>query len=215
MGQKVNPIGIRLGINKTWQSSWFAKGKDFKKFLNEDVKIRQFLEEKLKTGGVSQIIIERGANQTTITIYTSRPGLIIGRQGAGIEELKKDIEKIKKSTVKINIQEVSNPEASAPLIAQNIASQIEKRIAWRRAIKQAISRALEAKVSGIRVSIAGRLGGVKMAITEKYSKGSMPLQTLKANIDYALYRAKTTYGVIGVKVWVYQKEKKRYFVVSH
>ncbi len=208
MGQKTHPLGIRLGINKTWKSNWIASGKNFKKFLHEDVHIRKFLEDKLKNEGVADTVIERNANQIIITINTSRPGLIIGRQGAGIEELKSKIEKMTKSSVKINIQEVQNPEANASLISQNIASQIEKRISWRRAIKQAISRAQEAKVSGIRVSIAGRLGGVEMARTEKFSEGQMPLQTLKADIDYAFYKAKTTYGVIGVKTWVYQEKKE-------
>jgi small subunit ribosomal protein S3 len=209
MGQKSHPIGIRLGINKTWKSNWIASGKDFKKFLNEDFVIRKFLENKLRNEGVAEIIIERGANQIIITIHTSRPGLIIGRQGAGIDELKTKIEKITKSNIKINIQEVSSPEKNAALIAQNIGSQIEKRISWRRAVKQAISRAKEAKISGIRVSIAGRLGGVEMARTENFSEGSMPLQTLKADIDYALYEARTTYGIIGIKTWVYQAKKKK------
>lgn len=208
MGQKTHPLGIRLGINKTWKSNWIASGDNFKKFLHEDVYIRRFLENKLKNEGVADTVIERNANQIIITINTSRPGLIIGRQGAGIEELKSKIEKMTKSSVKINIQEVQNPEANASLISQNIASQIEKRISWRRAIKQAISRAQEAKVSGIRVSIAGRLGGIEMARTEKFSEGRMPLQTLKADIEYAFYKAKTTYGVIGVKTWVYQEKKE-------
>lgn len=208
MGQKTHPLGIRLGINKTWKSNWIASGDNFKKFLHEDVHIRRFLENKLKNEGVADTVIERNANQIIITINTSRPGLIIGRQGAGIEELKSKIEKMTKSSVKINIQEVQNPEANASLISQSIASQIEKRISWRRAIKQSISRAKEAKVSGIRVSIAGRLGGIEMARTEKFSEGRMPLQTLKADIEYAFYKAKTTYGVIGVKTWVYQEKKE-------
>lgn len=208
MGQKTHPLGIRLGINKTWKSNWIASGDNFKKFLHEDVYIRRFLENKLKNEGVADTVIERNANQIIITINTSRPGLIIGRQGAGIEELKSKIEKMTKSSVKINIQEVQNPEANASLISQSIASQIEKRISWRRAIKQSISRAKEAKVSGIRVSIAGRLGGIEMARTEKFSEGRMPLQTLKADIEYAFYKAKTTYGVIGVKTWVYQEKKE-------
>lgn len=208
MGHKAHPLGLRLGINKKWKSNWIAKGTDFKKFLLEDAKIRKFLENKLRYNGVADIIIERNANQVIINIYTSKPGVIIGRQGSGIDELKKTIEKVTKSNVKINIQEVQNAEGRAALIGQNIASQIEKRISWRRAIKQALSRAMEAKVSGVRITISGRLGGIEMARTEKFSEGSMPLQTLRANIDYALCEARTTYGVIGVKVWIYQKTEK-------
>jgi small subunit ribosomal protein S3 len=209
MGHKGHPLGLRLGINKDWKSSWIASGKDFKKFLYEDVQIRKFLENKLRKGGVAEIIIERSANQIIITIHTSRPGIVIGRSGTGVEELKSEVEKITKSGIKINIQEVQTPEACACLVAQNIALQIEKRISWRRAVKQAISRALDVGVSGIRTSVAGRLGGVEMARTEKFSEGKMPLQTLKSNIDYAFCKARTTYGVIGVKVWIYQEKKKR------
>jgi len=209
MGQKSHPIGIRLGINKTWKSNWIASGKDFKKFLHEDFEIRKYLENKLKDNGVADIVIERNANQVVVTIETSRPGLIIGRQGAGIEELKSKIEKMTKNSIKINIQEVQNPEASATLICQNIASQIEKRISWRRAVKQSISRAQEAKVSGIRIAVSGRLGGIEMARTEKFSEGRMPLQTLKADISYSLCKARTSYGVIGVKTWVFQEKKEK------
>jgi len=208
MGQKAHPIGIRLGINKSWLSSWFAKGKEFKDFLHADIKIRKFLESRLKNSGVAKVVIEREANQVVITIHTSKPGIIIGRGGEGIENLQRELKKLISNDVKIEIYEVSGPETSASLIAQNIASQIEKRISWRRAVKQAIARAEEKKVEGVKIVVSGRLGGAEMARSEKFTSGKMPLQTLKADIDYAFCQARTTYGVIGVKVWVYKKEKK-------
>lgn len=206
MGQKVNPIGLRIGLVDTWRSNWFVK-KNFNKFLYEDVKLRDFIMKKLGRQGVASVLIERSVNSLVINIYSSRPGIIIGRKGEGVEKLKKQLEKITKSTIKINIEEIKEPETKAYLVASNIATQLEKRISFRRAINQAIDRATKKKsCKGIKVSVSGRLGGVEMARRETFSQGAMPLQTLRANIDYAYVPSFTTYGTIGVKVWIYKGE---------
>jgi len=204
MGQKSHPIGLRLGINKNWSSNWMAKKKEFKGFILEDFKIRKFLFKNLKNAGLSRVNIERDEAQIKIIIYTSKPGIIIGRGGVGAEEIKSKLAKITKKNIDLEIKEVESPEKDAALVAQNIASQIEKRISWRKAVKQSIARAQEERVKGIRISVSGRLGGVEMARRENFAEGSMPLGTFKANIDYSFCEAKTTYGVIGVKVWIYQ-----------
>jgi small subunit ribosomal protein S3 len=204
MGQKINPIGLRIGIVDTWRSNWFAK-KDYDKFLHEDIKLRNFIMKKLGRQGVASVLIERSANCVVINIYSSRPGVIIGRKGEGVEKLKDQLQKITKTKVQINIEEVKEPESNAYLIAENIAAQLEKRISFRRALKQAIDRAMNTKeCKGIKISVSGRLGGVEMARKESLSVGEMPLGTLRANIGYAYVPAFTTYGTIGVKVWIYK-----------
>lgn len=209
MGQKVNPKIFRLALTHEWESNWFAKFMNFSDFLQADAKIRTYLDKKLAGAAVAEIKINRSANQIEVVIYTSRPGIIIGRSGSGVEEIKSDIEKQikdKKYVVKINIQEVSEPDTNAALVGQNIAAQIEKRISWRRAVKQSIDRAKKAGVAGIKVIVGGRLGGVEMARSESFSSGKMPLQVLSAKIDYAFCKAQTTYGVIGIKTWIYKKD---------
>ena len=214
MGRKINPVGFRLGINHNWRSNWFADSNNFSNFLYEDSKIRKYLNKKLSNASVSFIKINRSANQVEIIISTSRPGIIIGRSGAGVEEIKNEIEKIiknKKTIVKINIQEVSNPDSCSSLVTQNISIQVEKRISWKRAVKQAIDRAKKDDVGGIKIMISGRLGGIEMARSEVFSYGKMPLQSLNANIEYAFNEAHTTYGVIGIKVWIYKKMIENYY----
>ncbi len=208
MGRKINPISLRLQVKKNWRSKWFSK-KNYKNFLHEDIKIRKVVLEKLETkAGIARVDIERSAKQVVITIHSSRPGVIIGRGGGGVEDLKKELEKIARSQIKINIEEVKDPEANAKLVALNIAAQIEKRISYKRAMRQAIDRAMKAGVQGIKVMVSGRLGGAEIARKEKLSQGKIPLGTIKANIDYAFKTALTTYGIIGVKVWVYKEEEK-------
>lgn len=202
MGQKINPFSFRLSVNKRWTAKWFASGAQYKKQLIEDVLVRKYLLAKLAKAAVSNVVIERSSNQLKIMIHTARPGVIIGRGGTGTEDLKKAVEKITKKKVAIDIIEVQNPEIVAALIAQNIAEQIEKRIPFKRAIKQAMEAAKKAKVLGIKVVAKGRLGGAEIAREEKYATGSVPLQTLRADLDYAEVTAHTTYGTIGVKVWV-------------
>lgn len=206
MGQKVNPIGLRVGITDSWRSNWFA-GKGYTNFLHEDIKLRDFILKKLSRQGVASVLIERSANNIIVNIYSSRPGIIIGRKGEGVEKLKDQLQKITKAKVQINIEEVKEPESNAYLVAENIASQLEKRISFRRALKQAINRAIDTKsCQGIRITVCGRLGGVEMARCETLNMGKMPLNTLRANIDYACVPSFTTYGTIGVKVWVYKGE---------
>ncbi len=205
MGQKINPIGLRLKIIKSWKSNWFSK-KDYSKLLHEDIKIRNYIMKKLGRSGVSGVIIERSPKQITLSIFTSRPGVIIGRSGAGIEQLKEELKKITNTEIRINIQEVKNPELDAYLVALNVASQLEKRISFRRALKQAIDKAVKNGCKGIKVAVSGRLGGVEMARKEWLAWGKMPLQTLRADIDYAYVPALTNTGVIGVKVWLYKGE---------
>ena len=206
MGQKVNPHGLRVGIIKDWDSRWFANKKEFANFLVEDHNIRKTLKSKLYTAGISKIEIERTGEKIKLNIFVAKPGMVIGRGGAGIDELKAQVEKMTKKSVSINITEIRNPEKEAQLIAENIALAIERRVAFRRAMKQAIQRAMKSGVKGIKVSASGRLGGAEMARTEGYSEGNVPLQTLRADIVYGFAEANTTYGKTGIKVWVYNGE---------
>ena len=206
MGQKVSPIGMRLGINKTWESKWYADNKDFAKFLNNDNKIRKFLEKKLKDASVSNILIERNSKVTNIIINTAKPGVVIGHNGDEIEKLKKEISKLVDENIQISIMEIKNPDLNAALVAESIAHQIENRVSFRIAQKRAIRNTMKAGAKGIKTAVSGRLGGVEMARTEGYTEGNIPLQTLRANIDYAHKEADTTYGKIGVKVWIYKGE---------
>ena len=204
MGQKVNPHGARVGVIFDWSTRWYAGKKDFANNLNEDFRLRKMLKEKFYACGVSRIDIERSASRMTVTLFTGKPGMIIGRSGKGIEELRADVEKFLGHAANIRVMDVKNPDADAQLIAENIAQQLEKRIAFRRAMKQSIQRANKAGAKGVKVAISGRLGGADIARTEHYHEGSIPLQTLRANIDYGFAEAKTTYGRLGVKVWVYK-----------
>jgi len=206
MGQKVNPIGLRLGINRGWDSLWFAKKKEYGKFLIEDYKIRNFVRENIKNSGISQIIIERPAKKCVVTIYTSRPGFVIGKKGSDIEKIKKNLSKISSNEVTLNIKEIKKPELNSFLVAENIAQQLVKRIAFRRAMKRAMQSAIRLGAKGIKVCLAGRLAGNEIARTEWLREGSIPLHTLRADVDYAEAEALTTYGIIGVKVWIYKGE---------
>jgi SSU ribosomal protein S3P len=196
LGQKVNPIGFRLGVIKTWDSKWYAEA-DFAKNLHEDLKIRQFLKKRLYSAGISKIEIERAANKTKINIHAARPGLIIGKKGAEVELLKKDLAAITSKEVFININEVRKPELDAQLVAENVALQLERRIAFRRAMKKSVTSSLKFGAKGIRITCSGRLGGAEMSRTEWYREGRVPLHTLRADIDYGFAEAKTTYGIIG------------------
>ena len=205
MGQKVHPIGFRLGIIKTWNSRWYAE-KEFPQFVVEDKRIRQFIKDRLYHAGISKIEIERAANRVRIKIHTARPGIVIGKKGAEIEKLKKDLEKKINRQTFIDIIEVKRPELDAQLVAENIALQLERRVAFRRAMKRAVATALKFGAQGIKVECSGRLGGAEMARTEWYREGRVPLHTLRADIDYGFAEAKTIYGVIGVKVWIFKGE---------
>jgi small subunit ribosomal protein S3 len=205
LGQKVNPIGFRLGVIKTWDSRWYAKA-DYAKLLHEDLKLRSFLKKRLYNSGVSKIEIERAANKAKINIFTARPGLIIGKKGSEVETLKKELAKLTDKEVYLNIQEVRKPELDAQLVAENVALQLERRIAFRRAMKKSVTSALKFGAKGIRITCSGRLGGAEMSRTEWYREGRVPLHTLRADIDYGLAEAKTTYGIIGVKVLIFKGE---------
>ncbi|MBT8407099.1 MAG: 30S ribosomal protein S3 [Deltaproteobacteria bacterium] len=205
MGQKVHPIGLRLGIIRSWDSKWFAK-KEYANLVYEDAAIRKFLKEKLYHAGISRIEIARAADRARIRIHTARPGIVIGKKGAEIEALKSQLEQIVKREVMIDIQEVRKPEMDATLVAENIALQLTRRVAFRRAMKKAVSSSLKFGAKGVRVACAGRLGGAEMARREWYREGRVPLHTLRADIDYGTAVAKTTYGVIGVKVWIFKGE---------
>ena len=205
MGQKVNPNGMRIGVIKGWDSNWYAD-KDYEKFLLEDIKIREFIKEKLFLSGISKVEIERASNKISISIHTAKPGMVIGRQGSGIETLKNFIRKMTDSEVDVKIQEVKQPDMDATLVAENIAAQLEKRIAFRRAMKQAVGRTMRIGAKGIKVQVGGRLGGAEIARSEGYREGSIPLHTLRADIDYGTAEAHTTYGRLGVKVWIYKGE---------
>ncbi len=205
MGQKTHPYGFRLGYNKSWKSRWFAK-KEYADLLHEDVRLRRELKEKLKSAGVNSVDIERAANKLVVRIYTARPGIIIGRKGSEIDKLKADVQKRTKREVHIDIQEVHRPELDAQLVAESIALQLEKRVAFRRAMRKAVDSALRFGCKGIKVRVAGRLNGAEIARKEWYLQGRLPLQTLRADIDFGFAQAETTYGVIGVKCWVYQGE---------
>ena len=206
MGQKVNPIGLRLGINRGWDSIWFSKKNNYGKFLIEDYKIREYVKKNVVNSGISQVIIERTSKKCIISIYTSRPGFVIGKKGSDIDKIKKNLSKISSTEVSLNIKEVKKPELNAYLVAENIAQQLVKRIAFRKAMKRAIQSALRLGAKGIRVCVSGRLGGNEIARTEWQREGSVPLHTFRANVDYAEAEALTTYGIIGVKVWIYKGE---------
>ncbi len=208
MGQKVNPIGLRLGIVKTWESRWFG-GKNYANYIFEDHKLRKFVKQKLYHAGVSRIEIERSAKRIRLRIYTARPGIVIGKKGAEIAQLKKEIEKLTTHEVLIDIQEIRKPEIDAQLVAENVATQLERRVAFRRAMKRAVQSALRFGALGIKVICAGRLGGAEIARTEWYREGRVPLHTLRADIDYGLAEARTTYGVVGVKVTIFKGEVLR------
>jgi small subunit ribosomal protein S3 len=205
LGQKVNPISFRLGVIKTWDSRWYA-GADYAKFLHEDLKLRAYLKKRLYHSGVSKIEIERAANKAKINIFTARPGLIIGKKGSEVETLKKDLAKLTDTEIYLNIQEVRKPELDAQLVAENVAMQLERRIAFRRAMKKSVTSALKFGAKGIRITCAGRLGGAEMSRTEWYREGRVPLHTLRADIDYGFAEAKTTYGIIGIKVLIFKGE---------
>lgn len=209
MGQKVNPIGLRLGINRTWDSRWYSE-KDYASNLHQDLEMRKYVKKNLANAGVSKIVVERLAKKARLTIFTARPGMLIGKKGADIEKLKKKLFDIAKTEVTINLVEVRKPEIDATLIADSIAQQIEKRVSFRRAMKRAMQSALRQGALGIRVNCSGRLGGAEIARMEWYREGRVPLHTLRSDIDYGLGVAKTTYGVVGIKVWVYKGEILEY-----
>jgi len=203
MGHKINPIGFRLGINRTWDSRWYAED-NYAEMLHEDIKIREFLTEKLKQASVSKIIIERPAKKARVTIYSARPGVVIGKKGADIEKLRQEVAKITKADVSLNIVEIRKPEIDAQLVSDNIAQQLERRVSTRRALKRAVQSAMRLGAEGIRINCAGRLGGAEIARTVWYREGRVPLHTMRAEIDYATSSAHTTYGVCGIKVWIYK-----------
>lgn len=208
MGQKVNPISYRLQVSKNWSSKWFSRKSDFKQWLLEDIKIRDTIEERFKNRPtIAKINIERSSNLITITIQTAKAGAVIGKQGAGINELKKQLEKITKTPIRINVEEVKRPELSAKLVAENIGFQLSKRMNFRRAVKMACASTMNAGAKGIRVEVSGRLNGAEMSRREKFIEGSVPLHTLRADVDFYVYHAQTIAGVIGVKVWIYKGEK--------
>ena len=204
MGQKVNPIGLRVGVIRTWDSRWYARGRQYAANLHEDIRLRKYIKNKLKHAGISKIEMERAANKLKVIVYTARPGVVIGKKGAGIDGLKLDIQKQTSSEVFVNIQEIRKPDLDAQLIAENIALQLEKRISWRRALKKSMSAAVRSGVRGIKIQVGGRLDGAEIARTEWYNEKSVPLHTLRADIDYGTAEALTTYGIIGLKVWVYR-----------
>ena len=206
MGQKVNPIGFRLGINRGWDSVWFARKADYGKYLIEDYKIREFIKKNITNSGVSEIIIERSGKKCSVFIHTSRPGFVIGKKGSDIEKIKTKISKITDSEISVNIKEIKKPELNAYLVAENIAQQLVKRIAYRRAMKRAMQATMRLGAKGIKVCVSGRLAGNEIARSEWLREGSIPLHTLRANLDYSEAEALTTYGVIGVKVWIYKGE---------
>ena len=206
MGQKVSPIGLRVGVNKTWESNWYADNKNFAKFLANDNKIRKYLAKKLKDASVSSVLIERNDKRTEVVINTAKPGVVIGHGGDEIEKLKAELSKLVDENVQISIKEVKNPDLDAALVAENIAGQLERRISFRRAMKQCMQKTMKAGALGIKTAVSGRLGGADMARTEFYKEGTIPLQTLRADIDYGFAEADTTYGKIGVKVWIYKGE---------
>lgn len=203
MGQKTHPIGFRLGVTRTWDSRWYTK-KNYAELLHEDILIRKELKKKLYPAGIARIEIERAANKVKVNIYSARPGLIIGKKGSGVDQLRADVQKLTKNDLLLNVLEVRKPEIDATLVSENIAAQLEKRVAFRRAMKKAMATAIKMGVRGIKVRVSGRLGGAEIARTEGYSEGSVPLHTLRADIDYGVATASTTYGQIGVKTWIYK-----------
>lgn len=206
MGQKVNPHGLRIGIIKDWDTKWYAEKDNFADYLVEDVKIRKFIKKKLFASGISRIAIERTAGRVKITVSTAKPGIVIGKNGQAIEELKNEVQKMTTQKVAVNIEEIKRPELDAQLVAENIAQQLENRVTFRRAMKQSMGRTMKFGAKGIKTSVSGRLGGADMARTETYHEGTIPLQTLRANIDYGFAEADTTYGKMGIKVWIYKGE---------
>lgn len=206
MGQKVNPIGMRLQVNRTWDSRWFAESKDYGNLLLEDLKIREFINDECKQAGISRVIIERPHKKCRVTIHTARPGVIIGKKGADIETLRKKLANLTDSDLHLNIVEVRKPELDAQLVAESICQQLERRVSFRRAMKRSVQNAMRMGALGIRVNLAGRLGGAEIARTEWYREGRVPLHTLRADIDHAHCEAKTAYGIIGVKVWIFKGE---------
>jgi small subunit ribosomal protein S3 len=205
MGQKVSPIGFRLGVNKTWDSKWFREA-GYAQWLGEDFKVREYLNKECKSAGIARVTIERAANKCKVSVHAARPGMIIGKKGAGIEQLKAELQKLSASEMFLNIVEVRKPEADAQLIAENVAQQLERRVAFRRAMKKVITTAQKFGVKGIRVAVSGRLGGAEMSRREWYREGRVPLHTLRADIEYGFSEAKTTYGIIGCKVWLFKGE---------
>lgn len=204
MGQKVNPIGLRVGVIRTWDSRWYAKGQQYIDNLHEDIRLRKYIKKKLKHAGVAKVEMERAANKIKIIIHTARPGVVIGKKGTGIDALKADIQSQTGNEVFLNIQEVRKPDLDAQLVAENIALQLEKRISWRRALKKAMAASVRSGVRGIKIKVGGRLDGAEIARSEWYNEKSVPLHTLRADIDYGTAEAQTTYGVIGLKVWIYR-----------
>jgi len=205
MGHKVNPIGLRVGINRTWDSRWYSDD-DYAELLHEDIRLRDYLRDRLQQAGVSRIVIERPAKKARVTIHSARPGVVIGKKGADIEKLRRDLQRMTGSEVQLNIVEIRKPEIEARLVAENIAQQLERRVAFRRAMKRAVQNAMRLGAEGIRITCGGRLGGAEIARTEWYREGRVPLHTLRADIDYGEATAKTTYGTCGVKVWVFKGE---------
>ncbi|MBG34818.1 MAG: 30S ribosomal protein S3 [Oceanicaulis sp.] len=206
MGQKVNPIGLRVGINRTWESRWSAKGEEYADLLHEDLRIREYLKKELKNASVSRIIIERPHKKCRITIHTARPGVVIGKKGADIEKLRRKVSKMVEGEVFLNLVEVRKPEVDATLVAESVAQQLERRVAFRRAMKRSLQTAMRMGALGCKIMCGGRLGGAEIARVEKYSEGSVPLHTLRADIDYGFAEAKTAMGIIGIKVWIYKGE---------
>ncbi len=206
MGQKVNPHGLRVGVIKDWDSRWYANKKDFGDLLVEDFNLRKFVKKELYAAGVPKIDIERDASKVKVTVYCAKPGMVIGRNGAGVDKLRADLEKMTGKTVTVNIEAIKNADVDAQLVAENIASQLERRIAFRRAMKQCIQRAMRLGAKGIKTTVSGRLNGADIARSESYHEGTIPLQTLRADIDYGFAEANTTYGKVGVKVWIYRGE---------
>lgn len=209
MGQKSNPIGLRIPLNREWRSKWYADKKEFGKLLNEDRKIRELLKKRLESASVPKIQIERAATRCRITIFTARPGVVIGRKGTEIDKLKEELSKMTGKEIYVDIQEVKTPELDAQLVAENVALQLERRVSFRRAMKKAVQTAMDFGASGIKIRCAGRLGGAELARVEKYHEGSVPLHTLRANIDYGFAEAKTVYGKLGVKCWICKGEMKK------
>ncbi len=209
MGQKVNPIGLRLGINRTWDSRWYS-GKEYGDRLIQDLKLRQYVQKKLKSAGISRVVIERAAKTIKVTVYTARPGVIIGKKGADIEKLRRDLSQRAGGDVSLNIIEIRKPETDAQLVAEGVCQQLERRVSFRRAMKRAVQGTMRLGSKGIRINVSGRLGGADIARTEWYREGRVPLHTLRAEIDYGFSEALTTYGIIGVKVWIYKGD-----ILSH
>ena len=215
MGQKVNPIGLRLGINRTWDSRWVAPSMEYPKLLHDDLRIRKHLKKRLANAGISKIIIERPHKKCRVTIHTARPGVVIGKKGADIESIRKELAKMVDGEVFLNLVELRKPEIDAVLVAENVAQQLEKRVAFRRAMKRALQSAMRMGAKGCKIQVGGRLGGAEIARSERYNEGSVPLHTLRADIDYGTAEAKTAYGIIGIKVWVYKGEILEHDPMAH